>query len=43
MATLSATSSTSPDNAGLYEFEVDGNLLTLDQTRALLEVDDLKH
>ncbi len=32
-----------PDNAGLYEFEVDGNLLTLEQTRALLEMDDLQH
>jgi hypothetical protein len=28
-----------PDNAGSYEFEVDGTLLTLDETRALLEED----
>jgi hypothetical protein len=28
-----------PDNAGEYEFMVDGNLLTLDQTRELLERD----
>ena len=28
-----------PDNAGDYEFIVDGNTLTLDETRALLERD----
>jgi hypothetical protein len=28
-----------PDNAGEYEFEVDGNLLSLVATRALLEED----
>jgi uncharacterized protein YxjI len=28
-----------PDNAGEYEFEVDGNLLSLAETRALLEDD----
>ena len=28
-----------PDNAGEYEFEVDGNLLSLAETRALLEGD----
>jgi hypothetical protein len=28
-----------PDNAGEYEFEVDGNLLSLAATRALLEED----
>jgi hypothetical protein len=28
-----------PDNAGNYEFGVDGALLTLDQTRLLLERD----
>jgi hypothetical protein len=28
-----------PDNAGDYEFIVDGNTLTLDETRALLEHD----
>ena len=28
-----------PDNAGLYEFLVDGALLTLDETRALVERD----
>ena len=26
-----------PDNAGEFEFEVDGNLLTLAEVRALLE------
>jgi hypothetical protein len=29
-----------PDNAGHYEFEVDGGLLSMDETRALLERDD---
>jgi hypothetical protein len=29
-----------PDNAGEYEFEVDGNLLTLEEARALLERED---
>ncbi len=28
-----------PDNAGEYEFEVDGTLLTLAETRVLLETD----
>jgi hypothetical protein len=28
-----------PENAGEYEFLVDGNLLSLAQTRALLEAD----
>ncbi len=28
-----------PDNAGEYEFEVDGTLLTLSETRALLDAD----
>jgi hypothetical protein len=28
-----------PDNAGDYEFIVDGNTLTLEETRALLEHD----
>ena len=28
-----------PDNAGEYEFEVDGTLLSLLETRALLEAD----
>jgi hypothetical protein len=28
-----------PENAGDYEFEVDGNLLTLAETRELLEAD----
>ena len=31
-----------PSNAGAYEFEVDGNLLSLEDTRALLEADQLK-
>ena len=26
-----------PDNAGIYEFNVDGNLLNLEETRQLLE------
>ena len=29
-----------PENAGEYEFEVDGNLLNLEETRGLLEYDD---
>ena len=29
-----------PNNAGVYEFTVDGNVLTLDETRALLEADE---
>ena len=29
-----------PDNAGEFEFEVDGLLLTLSQTRSLMEADD---
>lgn len=29
-----------PDNGGEYEFEVDGNLLTLAETRGLLEQED---
>jgi hypothetical protein len=31
-----------PDNAGEYEFEVDGNLLSLEETRELLEREDEK-
>ena len=26
-----------PDNAGVYEFEIDGNLLNLEEARQLLE------
>jgi hypothetical protein len=29
-----------PDNGGEYEFEVDGSLLTLAETRGLLERED---
>ena len=29
-----------PDNAGEFEFEVDGGLLSLSETRALLEHDE---
>lgn len=29
-----------PENAGEWEFEVDGTLLTLEQARALMEADD---
>ena len=29
-----------PDNGGEYEFEVDGNILTLSETRELLERED---
>ena len=32
-----------PDNGGEYEFEVDGNLLTLTETRGLLEHEDEQH
>ena len=31
-----------PDNAGDYEIDVDGNLLTLEEARHLLEVDGSK-
>jgi hypothetical protein len=31
-----------PDNAGLYEFVVDGNTLNLEETRHLLEQDATK-
>jgi hypothetical protein len=31
-----------PDNAGEFEFEVDGGLLTLSEARALLEADEAK-
>jgi hypothetical protein len=31
-----------PDNAGIYEFNVDGNLLNLEETRQLLERESLK-
>jgi hypothetical protein len=31
-----------PSNAGEYEFEVDGELLSLAETRALLEEDETK-
>ncbi len=31
-----------PDNGGEYEFEVDGNLLTLTETRGLLEQEDAR-
>jgi hypothetical protein len=31
-----------PDNAGDYEFQVDGNLLSLSETRELLEADVAK-
>jgi hypothetical protein len=30
-----------PENAGDYEFSIDGNLLSLDETRHLLEQDEL--
>ncbi len=29
-----------PDNAGAYEMQVDGEMLTLDEARALLEADE---
>jgi hypothetical protein len=31
-----------PDNGGEYEFEVDGNLLSLAETRQLLEQEDAR-
>jgi len=31
-----------PDNGGEYEFEVDGNLLSLAETRGLLEQEDAR-
>ena len=31
-----------PDNAGLYEFLIDGNTLTLEEARELLEQDEAK-
>ncbi len=31
-----------PDNAGVYELIIDGNTLTLDEARALLEQDEAK-
>jgi hypothetical protein len=31
-----------PDNAGEYELTVDGNVLTLEEARALLEQDEAK-
>lgn len=31
-----------PENAGEFEFEVDGELLTLDEARALMEDDDAR-
>ncbi len=31
-----------PDNAGEYEFIVDGNTLNLEETRSLLEQDETK-
>jgi hypothetical protein len=31
-----------PDNGGEYEFEVDGGLLSLTETRALLEADETR-
>lgn len=31
-----------PDNAGEYEIDVDGNLLTLEEARGLLEKDGAK-
>lgn len=32
-----------PENAGEWQFEVDGELLTLEQARALMEADDVRH
>ena len=32
-----------PENAGEWQFEVDGNLLTLAQTRELMEADDKRN
>jgi hypothetical protein len=31
-----------PDNGGEYEFEVDGGLLSLAETRSLLEADETR-
>ena len=31
-----------PDNAGAYEFTIDGNLLNLEEARQLLEQDESK-
>ncbi|HVG27032.1 MAG TPA: hypothetical protein VM865_05465 [Acidobacteriaceae bacterium] len=31
-----------PENAGDYEFMVDGELLSLDEVRALMEADDAR-
>ncbi|MEO6806711.1 MAG: hypothetical protein ACRD3K_12685 [Edaphobacter sp.] len=31
-----------PENAGEYEFQIDGNTLTLEEARALLEADEAK-
>ena len=31
-----------PENAGEYEFQIDGNTLTLEETRALLEQEEPK-
>ena len=31
-----------PDNAGEFEFEVDGGLLSLSETRAMLERDEAR-
>ncbi len=31
---------TVPNNAGVYEFTVDGNVLSLEETRALLAADE---
>ncbi len=32
-----------PDNGGSFEFEVDGNLLSLAEARNLLEMEDERH
>jgi hypothetical protein len=31
-----------PENAGAYEFQIDGNTLTLEEARELLEQDETK-
>ena len=31
-----------PENAGVYELTIDGNVLNLEQARALLEADETK-
>jgi hypothetical protein len=31
-----------PENAGAYEFQIDGNTLTLEEARELLEEDEAK-